>query len=94
SFTHLGNTGSAALPVTLAFAAQMNFVTAGQNVALLGIGSGINCIMLGASWGNTPVSGARWTNDSVAVSQSGGDVDELKKKLESVGAGVTRSQAL
>jgi hypothetical protein len=29
----------------------------GNRVALLGIGSGINCIMLACQWGNTPVLG-------------------------------------
>lgn len=53
----LGNTGAAALPTTLALAAQTQFLEAGQNVALLGIGSGINCVMLGAQWQTTLVSG-------------------------------------
>lgn len=53
----LGNTGAAALPTTLALAAQTQFIEAGQNVALLGIGSGINCVMIGAQWQTTMVSG-------------------------------------
>lgn len=53
----LGNTGAAALPTTLALAAQTNFIQAGNQVALLGIGSGINCVMLGATWQTTLVNG-------------------------------------
>jgi 3-oxoacyl-[acyl-carrier-protein] synthase-3 len=50
---YLGNTGSAALPVTLAIAAEQGRLSVDDNVALLGIGSGINCIMLGARWQKT-----------------------------------------
>jgi 3-oxoacyl-[acyl-carrier-protein] synthase-3 len=46
----LGNTGSAALPVTMALAVEQNFIQPGQKVGLLGIGSGINCVMLGVEW--------------------------------------------
>ncbi|MHC2071137.1 3-oxoacyl-ACP synthase III [Bremerella sp. T1] len=53
----LGNTGAAALPTTLALATQTQFIEAGQNVALLGIGSGINCVMIGAEWNTTLVGG-------------------------------------
>ncbi len=44
----LGNTGSAALPATLAIALEQGFIRRGERVALLGIGSGINTVMLGA----------------------------------------------
>jgi 3-oxoacyl-[acyl-carrier-protein] synthase-3 len=50
---YLGNTGSAALPVTLAIAAEQGCLSADDHVALLGIGSGINCIMLGVQWQKT-----------------------------------------
>ncbi len=79
TFSHLGNTGAAALPVTLAIAAQLGFIQANQNVAMLGIGSGINCIMLGAHWGETPVLGARWTNDSESVPQTDEDVEAIRQ---------------
>lgn len=46
----LGNTGSAALPATLAVAAEQGAVRAGQKVALLGIGSGLNSLMLAVEW--------------------------------------------
>jgi 3-oxoacyl-[acyl-carrier-protein] synthase-3 len=50
TFPWLGNTGSVALPVTLALAIENGFVQAGEQVALLGIGSGINSIMLSVQW--------------------------------------------
>ncbi len=46
----LGNTGSAALPVTAALAVEAGHIGRGDRVALLGIGSGINCVMLGVEW--------------------------------------------
>lgn len=57
TFPWLGNTGSAALPVTLADAAQRGVLNPGERVALLGIGSGINCVMLGLAWEPVPVRG-------------------------------------
>ena len=50
TFEFLGNCGAASLPVTLAMAEEEGRVQAGRNVALLGIGSGINCAMLGVRW--------------------------------------------
>lgn len=50
SFQTYGNTGSAALPLTLAKAVEDGFVKKGDKVAMLGIGSGLNCLMLGAEW--------------------------------------------
>ncbi|MBT3890169.1 MAG: 3-oxoacyl-ACP synthase III [Planctomycetaceae bacterium] len=55
TFQWLGNTGSAALPVTWAFAAKANKIESGDKLALLGIGSGINCIMLGLEWNKSVV---------------------------------------
>jgi 3-oxoacyl-[acyl-carrier-protein] synthase-3 len=46
TFETMGNTGSVALPFTLAQARESGFITTGQRVGLLGIGSGINCVML------------------------------------------------
>ncbi|CAI2718439.1 3-oxoacyl-ACP synthase III [Nitrospina watsonii] len=46
----LGNTGSAALPVTLALGDEQGVILPGQKVGLLGIGSGLSCVMLGAEW--------------------------------------------
>ncbi len=50
TFAELGNTGSAALPTALALALERGHVRAGERVALLGIGSGLHCLMLGAQW--------------------------------------------
>ena len=47
---YLGNTGAASLPSTFALGAESGFLKSGDRVALLGIGSGLNCLMLGAEW--------------------------------------------
>jgi acyl-CoA:acyl-CoA alkyltransferase len=57
TFPWLGNTGSAALPVTLALAAESGFVSSRDRVALLGIGSGINCLMASVQWQKSLVGG-------------------------------------
>jgi 3-oxoacyl-[acyl-carrier-protein] synthase-3 len=54
TYPWLGNTGSVALPVTLAMAVEDAHVRPGDRVALLGIGSGINSIMLAAQWQSAP----------------------------------------
>lgn len=46
----LGNTGAAALPLTCAMGIERGHVAAGDAVALLGIGSGLNALMLGMQW--------------------------------------------
>jgi 3-oxoacyl-[acyl-carrier-protein] synthase III len=43
----LGNTGSAAMPVCFSMAEEARFLRAGDRVAMLGIGSGLACLMLG-----------------------------------------------
>ncbi len=50
SYQTFGNTGSAALPITLALAAEEEAIRKGDKVAMLGIGSGLNCMMMGARW--------------------------------------------
>jgi len=50
TFPFLGNTGSAALPITLARAIDAGRLSNGQRLALLGIGSGINCLVMGMEW--------------------------------------------
>lgn len=50
TFETLGNTGSAALPTALALAADKGTVKSGDKIALLGIGSGINSLMLAVEW--------------------------------------------
>jgi 3-oxoacyl-[acyl-carrier-protein] synthase-3 len=51
TFETLGNTGAAALPLTMAMAADAGQLHAGDRIAMLGIGSGINCQMIGVQWG-------------------------------------------
>lgn len=46
----LGNTGSAALPATLSDGIEKGKLKTGDHVALLGIGSGVNCLMMGIDW--------------------------------------------
>ncbi len=50
TFRHLGNTGTVSLPITAAIAAERGFLAPGDSVGLLGIGSGLNCLMLGVEW--------------------------------------------
>lgn len=50
TFESLGNTGSVALPATLAAALDAGAVREGSRVGLLGIGSGLNCLMLALEW--------------------------------------------
>lgn len=50
TFETLGNTGSVALPATLAGAVEAGAVKPGDRVALLGIGSGLNSLMLALDW--------------------------------------------
>ncbi|MDR0901575.1 MAG: 3-oxoacyl-ACP synthase III [Opitutaceae bacterium] len=50
TFETLGNTGSVALPATLATAVETGAVREGDRVALLGIGSGLNSLMLALEW--------------------------------------------
>ncbi len=57
TYPQLGNTGSVALPLTLAAAAQREEMVADERVAMLGIGSGINSVMLAANWDQTAVVG-------------------------------------
>ncbi len=57
TFPWLGNTGSAALPITMAKACEDGFVQPGDKVAMLGIGSGINCLMMGVEWQQSLVRG-------------------------------------
>lgn len=46
----LGNTGSVAVPITAAIGIEQGHLASGDRVALLGIGSGINVMMLGVDW--------------------------------------------
>ena len=46
----LGNTGAVALPMTMAIGIERGHLSAGDRVALLGIGSGLSSVMLGVQW--------------------------------------------
>jgi 3-oxoacyl-[acyl-carrier-protein] synthase-3 len=46
----LGNVGSVSAPITMAIGVEQKAILPGQKAALLGIGSGINCLMLGIQW--------------------------------------------
>jgi 3-oxoacyl-[acyl-carrier-protein] synthase-3 len=50
TFETLGNTGSVALPSALSAAIDAGAVREGDRVGLLGIGSGLNCLMLALEW--------------------------------------------
>ncbi len=50
TFRYLGNVGTVSLPITAAIAEERGFLTAGDFVGFLGIGSGLNCLMLGVEW--------------------------------------------
>ena len=50
TFKLLGNMGTVSLPVTAAMAHDQGFLKVGDNVSFLGIGSGLNCMMLGLTW--------------------------------------------
>lgn len=50
TFDKLGNCGSASLPATTALAAEAGHLQKGHKIALLGIGSGINCSLCAIEW--------------------------------------------
>ncbi len=50
TFPYLGNIGTVSLPLTAALAEDREVVQPGHRVAFLGIGSGLNCLMLGVDW--------------------------------------------
>ena len=50
TYPFLANMGSASLPVTAAIADERGFLEPGDMVTMMGIGSGLNCLMLGVEW--------------------------------------------
>ncbi len=50
TFSYLGNIGTVSLPLTAALAELRGFLKSGDRVGFLGIGSGLNCLMLGWEW--------------------------------------------
>lgn len=57
TFRWLGNTGSVALPLALALGLQTAKIASRSQVALLGIGSGINSVMMSTTWPKPVVAG-------------------------------------
>ncbi len=47
---YLGNIGSVALPITMAIGIDQGQLNPGDKVVMMGIGSGIVCLMLGLEW--------------------------------------------
>ncbi len=50
TFEFLGNIGTVSLPITAAIAEDRGFLCKGHRVVFCGIGSGLNCLMLGVQW--------------------------------------------
>jgi acyl-CoA:acyl-CoA alkyltransferase len=50
TYEFLGNMGTVSLPLTAALADERDILSKGDRVAMLGIGSGLNCLMLGVDW--------------------------------------------
>ena len=50
TFDYFGNVGTVSLPLSAALAAEQSFLKSGDQVGFLGIGSGLNCLMLGVDW--------------------------------------------
>jgi 3-oxoacyl-[acyl-carrier-protein] synthase III len=50
TFQYLGNIGTVSLPITAAIASEREFLLKNDLVGFLGIGSGLNCLMLGIEW--------------------------------------------
>jgi 3-oxoacyl-[acyl-carrier-protein] synthase-3 len=50
TYEHMGNIGTVSLLITAALAEEFEFLKPGDRVGFLGIGSGLNCLMLGLEW--------------------------------------------
>jgi acyl-CoA:acyl-CoA alkyltransferase len=50
NFPTLGNIGPAAVPITLSQATESGRIRSGDHLALMGIGSGLNCSMMSVTW--------------------------------------------
>ena len=50
TFAELGNIGTVSVPLTAAVASEQGFLSPGDRVGMLGIGSGLNCLMLAVQW--------------------------------------------
>jgi 3-oxoacyl-[acyl-carrier-protein] synthase III len=47
---YLGNIGSVSLPITMAIGIDQGHIDRGDKIAMMGIGSGLVCLMLGLEW--------------------------------------------
>ena len=68
-----GNIGTVSLPLTAALAEEREFLRPGDRVGFLGIGSGLNCLMLGAG----VVSDARTRSPATTSTAPGGRLHYL-----------------
>jgi 3-oxoacyl-[acyl-carrier-protein] synthase-3 len=50
TYPFLGNVGPASIPLTLALAVERNLIQPGYRLGLMGIGSGLNCLMMEIEW--------------------------------------------
>jgi len=50
TYQYLGNIGTVSLPLTAAIADERGFLEPGDLVGLFGIGSGLNCLLMGVEW--------------------------------------------
>ncbi len=83
----LGNTGSVALPLTLALGAEAGHLQPLDHVALLGIGSGINCLMLALEWQRVQIAGRVGIGSSVDKGAAEKDAaDKNASQLAAAGA--------
>ena len=73
----LGNTGSVALPLTMAIGLEQGHVGRGERVGMLGIGSGINSLMMAVEWQRALVgtdSGQIVASETVSTIHASGDL--------------------
>jgi 3-oxoacyl-[acyl-carrier-protein] synthase-3 len=68
----LGNTGAVALPVTMAIGVEQGRLRPQDRVAMLGIGSGINCLMLAVEWKNNPAGAAKESAKIASLAHASG----------------------
>src|SRR5260221_14196628 len=64
---YLGNTGSVSLPTTMAIALEKSPPKSKDKIAMLGIGSGLKCLMLGVGWGTRRVHGFKFQVSSFTL---------------------------
>lgn len=50
TYPYLGNMGTVSLPITAAIASERGFLGKNDRVGFFGIGSGLNCMLLGLEW--------------------------------------------